>query len=114
MLKLIDNLTLVLSAGATPMDNTIKVSSVDAAKLNALAVGSHTYLTFADGSRMETVKYTHTAPLAIVPGTMSIPVERGQLGTTAKSWPIKSCLKAVLTVAVVEAMICQKITEGCL
>ena len=114
MLKLIDNLTLVLSAGITPTDTAVTVSSIDAAKLNALTVGRFTYLTFNTGSRMETVKYTHTLPLVIVPGTMALLVARAQLGTTAKSWPVKSCLKTEMTVAVTEALICQKITEGCL
>lgn len=114
MLKLIDNLTLTLSAGIVPTDTAISVSSIDAAKLNVLPIGGFTYLTFNTGSRMESVKYTHTLAIVVVPGTMSILVARAQLGTTAKSWPIKSCLKTEMTVAITEALICQKITEGCL
>jgi hypothetical protein len=113
MLKLIDNLLLLLSTGITPTDTAVSISSIDAAKVNALPIGGFTYLTFNDGTRMETVKYTHNAVIVVTPGTMSIMVDRGQLGTTAKSWPIKSCLKTQLTVAVTEALICQKITGGC-
>jgi hypothetical protein len=114
MLRILDGVVLILSAGIIPADNALPISSVDAAKLNTLAVGDTVYLTLRDGTRIEQTMYTHVTPLAITAGTISIPVLRAQVGTTARSWPIKSCVKTEITEGVLNKMICQKISGGCL
>jgi hypothetical protein len=97
VLKLLDGLTLVAKAPIAPADNQVLISSVDAVKLNAMAVGDHTYLTIKDGRGSEIVKYTHAAPIVVTPGTVNIPVDRAQCGTTRRAWPINACLQPAIS-----------------
>jgi hypothetical protein len=110
MLRLLDGVTLTLQQNLTPAATTIKVSAADALKLNKMTVGDIAYLTFMDGRGIETVKYTHSGVITAAPGTVNVPVDRAQLGTTAKAWPKNACLRVhltepVLTQFIAEAMV---------
>lgn len=112
MLRILDGLNIVARAAIAPADNQILVSSVDALKLNALAVGDHIYISVSDGRGTEVFKYTHAAPIVAPPGTVNIPVDRAQAGTTRRAWPIKSCLHtACCTEAVLREFIKQVIEQ---
>ena len=108
MLRILDGLNIVARAAIAPADNQILVSSVDALKLNALAVGDHIYLSVSDGRGTEVFKYTHAAPIVAPPGTVNIPVDRAQAGTTRRAWSIKSCLH---TACCIEAVLREFITQ---
>lgn len=112
MLRILDGLNLVARAAIAPADNQILVSSGDALKLNAMAVGDHTYFSITDGRGTEVFKYTHAAALVTPPGTINIPVDRGQAGTVRRAWPIKSCLHtACCTEAVLREFVMQVIEQ---
>lgn len=111
MLRILDGLNLVARAAIAPADNQILVSSGDALKLNAMAVGDHTYFSITDGRGTEVFKYTHVAALVTPPGTINIPVDRAQAGTVRRAWPIKSCLAPSLAEAVLREFICQTAQE---
>jgi hypothetical protein len=90
-----------------PADDFISISSTDAAKLNVMAVGDHTYLEINDARGVELVRYDHTAPIIVSPGTMIITVSRAQGGTARRAWPIHGCLKTSLDHVVLAEFICQ-------
>ena len=107
MLKLLDGLTISAKALIAPADNQVLIASGDALKLNAMAVGDHTYLAITDGRGMELFKYTHAAAIVAPPGTVNIPVDRAQCGTVRRAWPIKACLQPSLAECVLREFICQ-------
>jgi hypothetical protein len=114
LIRILDNLVLTLLAAVQPADDFIKVSSVDAAKLNALlAVGDIAYFTAKTTTGIETVRYTHSAIIPIVPGTTTLTVDRAMLGTVRRVWPMKTCISTALTEGVLNLLICQKINGGC-
>ncbi|MEO6122406.1 MAG: hypothetical protein ABIR32_01755, partial [Ilumatobacteraceae bacterium] len=61
------------------------------------------YITVEDGSSVEIMKYTNAG--IIVNDTIT--VERGQDGTTAKSFPAGACVKAAWNVAQVQGLVTQ-------
>ncbi len=111
MLRILDGLSISLSAALAPADNQVLVSSSDALKLNTLGIGDHIYLGLYDGRGMELVKYTHVAALTTPPGTVYIPVDRAQGGTVRRAWAIKSCLRTALAEVVLREFICQTAQE---
>lgn len=111
MLTILDGVNLVAHAAIAPADNQVLVSSGDALKLNALAVGDHTYFAVRDGRGVEVFKYTHAAAIVAPPGTINVPVDRAQAGTVRRAWPVKSCLAPSLAQAVLREFICQTMQE---
>lgn len=111
MLNLLDGVILTLQQNLSPGDTSIKVSTADALKLNRMAVGDATYLTISDQRGIETMKYTHAGVIAASPGTVVVPVERAQFGTTARTWPKNSCLSVRLTQNVLDLFVAQSIAK---
>jgi hypothetical protein len=69
----------------------------------AIGSGNYVYITVEDGSSVEIMKFTNTG--IIVNDTIT--VERGQDGTTAKSFPAGACVKVAWNVAQVNALVTQ-------
>jgi hypothetical protein len=68
-----------------------------------IGTGNYMYITLEDGQSVEIVKYTSTG--AIVNDTLT--VERGQDGTTAKSFPAGTCVKVAWNVQQLQDLITQ-------
>jgi hypothetical protein len=111
VLRLLDGLTINIKAALAPADDQVLISSTDALKLNAMAVGDHTYFALSDGRGTEVVKYTHNAAIVTPPGTVNIPVDRAQCASVRRAWPIKACMYPSLAECVLREFICQTTKE---
>lgn len=75
--------TTTLSDAVQADDTILPIAPADAAAL-AVAPGTHYYLTLRNTGRLEVVRVVGSVGNELM-------VERGQDGTTAQSWPIKTC-----------------------
>ena len=73
----------------------------------AIGTGNYLYATIEDGQSVEIVKFTNTG--IIVNDTIT--VQRGQDGTTAKSFPAGACVKVAWNVQQIEDLINQTFIE---
>jgi hypothetical protein len=104
--------TILLTVGVAPSTVSFSIGAAAAININAtFTIGDVVYLVLADGTREEVIKYTHNELINIT--SPVLPVTRGQLGTTAKTWGKSSCLKFSLTEGILNELICQKIRQGC-
>lgn len=95
-----------LRAAITPSSLTLALASGGGAYF-AIGTGNYVYLTVEDGNSVEIMKFTNTG--IIVNDTIA--VERGQDGTTAKSFPAGACVKVAWNVAQVNALVTQTFTN---
>jgi hypothetical protein len=91
-----------LRAAITPSSQQLQLASGGGAYF-AIGTGNYVYLTVEDGNSVEIMKYTNTG--IIVNDTLT--VERGQDGTTPKSFPAGACVKVAWNVAQINALVTQ-------
>lgn len=77
-----------LRSPVTPSDTTLLLEAGSGALFNVTS-GDYFYITVNDGTTVEVMKYTSIGPII----NDTIPVERGQDGTTAKAFPAGSCVQ---------------------
>lgn len=109
MLRILDGLQFTAMAQIAPGDNDVLLNAADALKLNAMAVGDHTYFAVRDGRGVEVLRYNHTSTVVAHPGTVRIPVDRAQCDTVRRGWSVKSCLYPSLAECVLRELICEQI-----
>lgn len=68
-------------------------------KLNSLDIDDYIYIQLRYQHRYEVVKYIHSTPVVVNAGSLSLPVTRGEHGTTVTSWPSGTCVGSNLTYA---------------
>lgn len=112
MLKILDHFSARLPKAMLPNDTTLSLHAKDAQKLNALAIGDHTYLTVSHYDRVEEVKYSHSAPITATTGVVAVTVIRGVNGTGLRTLPVSSCVVADTSSYVLREFFCQE-KEGC-
>ena len=95
-----------LRAAITSSSTSLLLASGGGAYFN-IGTGNWQYLTIEDGNSVEIVKYTCTG--VVVNDT--IVVERGQDGTTAKSFPAGACVKVAWNAGQVNALVVQTYTD---
>jgi hypothetical protein len=112
-IRLLSNASSPITQGISPSATTVTPKNhAFVTQLNTvLDIGDVLYLVLADATRTETVAYTHTALISETSPTITI--VRGQLGTTAKTWGVGTCMTSTLTEGILNALICQKIRQGC-
>lgn len=91
-----------LRAAITPASLSLQLASGGGAYF-AIGSGNYLYLTVEDGTSVEIMKFTNTG--IIVNDTIT--VERGQDGTTAKSFPAGACVKVAWNAAQVQELVTQ-------
>ena len=91
-----------LRAAITPASAQLLLASGGGAYF-AIGSGNYVYLTVEDGNSVEIMKFTNTG--IIVNDTIT--VERGQDGTTAKSFPAGACVKVAWNVAQLQEIVNQ-------
>lgn len=91
-----------LRAAITPASTSLQLASGGGAYF-AIGTGNYVFLTVEDGTSVEIMKFTNTG--IIVNDTIT--VERGQDGTTAKSFPAGACVKVAWNVAQVQDLVTQ-------
>lgn len=107
MLRILDGLTLVLSAHMNPADNVMTVSpnSVGIPMLNSMPIGDEVYIRLQDARAYEVVRYTHSAPITIGANVV-IAVDRAVMGTSRKLWGLGTCGTQSFDDGVLRAFIC--------
>jgi hypothetical protein len=113
MLRVMDNVVFQLQAGIQPSSTEFSFNATDVIKLNTLDIGDEVFFTLKDKYRLEQCKYIHSAVIPVIVGNTSLPVVRAQLGSTAKSWAVKSLITTAITGGVVDALIDQKLNGEC-
>jgi len=88
MLNFANFIRTTLRAPATPTDTVLQLESGSGAMFS-IPSGDYCYLTVNDSATVEIMKYTSIGP--VIDDT--IPVMRGQDGTTAKAFPAGSCVQ---------------------
>lgn len=91
-----------LRAAITPASTQLLLASGGGAYF-AIGSGNYVFLTVEDGNSVEVMKFTNTG---IIVGD-TITVERGQDGTTAKSFPAGACVKIAWNVQQIKDLVTQ-------
>lgn len=95
-----------LRAAIVPSSLTLPLASGGSAYFN-IGTGNYMYITVEDGQSVEIMKFTNTG--VIVNDTIT--VQRGQDGTTAKSFPAGACVKVAWNVAQITELVEQTFIE---